>query len=67
MEALVGDLERGLDAMRTAVHLGFVPGAWQARVLRRCGKRPALGCACQTGKSTTSSAVALLRTLRALS
>jgi hypothetical protein len=33
MEALAGDLERGVDAVRFAEHLGFVPEAWQARVL----------------------------------
>ena len=61
MEALADDLEMALDPVRFAEHLGFVADAWQAAVLRWEGKRLALNCGRQTGKSTTAAALALHR------
>ncbi len=63
MAQLAGDLARGLDAVRFAEHLGLAPDAWQAAVLRWRGKRLALNCARQTGKSTTAAALALHRAI----
>ena len=60
-QALAGDLEMALDPVRFAKHLGFEPDAWQAGVLRWGGKRLALNCGRQTGKSTTAAALALHR------
>jgi hypothetical protein len=63
MDVLTDDLEMALDPVRFAARLGFVPDPRQAGVLRWSGKRLALNCARQTGKSTTAAAMALHQAL----
>lgn len=57
--AVAGDLVWALDPVAFSRALGIDPDPWQARVLRWAGKRLALNCARQTGKSTTAATLAL--------
>ena len=54
------DLKYGLDAVRFSSEvLGIVPDPWQADVMRSDSKRILLNCSRQSGKSTSSSIIAL--------
>jgi len=57
---LARDLRWALDPVEFAREgLGFNPDPWQATVLRATGKRVLLNCSRQSGKSTTTAALAL--------
>lgn len=57
---LARDLRHALDpAAFAAERLGLQPDSWQARVLRSDGRRLLLNCTRQSGKSTTTSILAV--------
>src|SRR3954471_489885 len=54
------DLAHALDAVAFAEdRLGFHPDPWQSRLLRSSAKQVILNCCRQSGKSTTTSILAL--------
>lgn len=57
--ALAADLLEALDPVRLAVRAGFDPDPWQARLLRSTDKRILLNASRQSGKSTTTAALAV--------
>ncbi len=59
MGKLETDLACALDPVRLARRAGIEPDAWQADVLRSTAPRLLLNCARQSGKSTTTAALAL--------
>lgn len=59
MNDIARELRHALDpAAWAADRLGIAPDAWQARVLRSSSKRLLLNCTRQSGKSTTTAALA---------
>lgn len=56
---LANDLALALDPVRLAVRAGIAPDAWQTRVLRSRSPRLLLNACRQSGKSTTTAAVAV--------
>ena len=56
---LADDLAMALDPVRFARAAGIDPDPWQAEVMRSRHKRMLLNCSRQSGKSTTTSVVAL--------
>jgi len=59
MRMLIDDLKHSLSASLFAQTLGFKPDDWQKRVLDSTEKRIILNCSRQSGKSTTTSIIAL--------
>lgn len=57
--ALASDLATALDPMRLAERCGFQPDPWQARFLRSTAPRILLNASRQSGKSTTTAALAV--------
>lgn len=57
---LIADLQYALDPARLFQRaVGYAPDPWQARLLRSEAPRVLLNCSRQSGKSTTSAAIAL--------
>lgn len=59
MQTLIEDLICTLDPVEFTRSLGFEPDSWQALVLRSTAKKMILRCSRQSGKSTTTAALAL--------
>jgi len=59
MAAIATDLARALDAAELAHAAGIEPDPWQAAVLRSASPRLLLNCCRQSGKSTTTAALAV--------
>ena len=59
MRMLIDDLKHSLSASLFAQTLGFKPDDWQKKVLDSNSKRIILNCSRQSGKSTTTSIIAL--------
>jgi len=59
MRMLIDDLKHSLSASFFAQTLGFKPDDWQKKVLDSNSKRIILNCSRQSGKSTTTSILAL--------
>lgn len=62
-QRLKDDLKLALDPVKFAEELGFVPDEWQKQALTWTGKKLALVCGRQMGKSTVSSILALHKIL----
>ncbi len=60
---IAGDLAHALDPVAWVQSLGFDPDPWQAEVLRGDAPRLLLNCSRQSGKSTTTAALALHQAL----
>lgn len=56
---LADDLRNALDPIVFAQSLGFTPDSWQAKVLATRGRQTILNCHRQSGKSTTTSIIAV--------
>jgi hypothetical protein len=57
--ALLDDFRIGLDPARVMAAAGLVPDRWQSELLRSRAARVLLNCCRQSGKSTTTAAMAL--------
>lgn len=57
--SLARDLATALDPVRLAEQAGIPPDSWQADVLRSMAPRLLLNCSRQSGKSTTTAALAV--------
>lgn len=60
---LADDLCNALDPISFARSLGFSPDVWQARVLATRSRQTILNCHRQSGKSTTTSIIAVYQSL----
>lgn len=60
---LANDLCSALDPISFARSLGFTPDAWQAKVLATRSRQTILNCHRQSGKSTTTSIIAVYQSL----
>lgn len=63
MKTLLSDMISALDPVEFARSLEFDPDPWQAKVLRSSSRKMILRCSRQSGKSTTTAALALHQAL----
>jgi len=62
---MLADVAMALDPVQLAMRAGITPDPWQVEVLRSPAQRLLLNCCRQSGKSTTTAALAMHRALYA--